>query len=324
MEQSNNGFKLPFSGSPTTEPPITKPSERVFPDPKNPLSSVLEKYGFSIITNSTLPLLTLFTSWNDSPSKYHIHNITINNWLSLRPFVIPVLFTNETTLAEHCSSRGWEVLPISAAAAGGIPVLKNMYIDVMDRYNTTFYAYANGDILFTERLIDTLISILGTSENFTNPALIVGQRTNVKNLTLQEGRSWKSIREIASARGKLFTGWAEDYFITPTSYPWHEMPEVVIGRRAYDNWLVYNGRKAEYNVIDATKTLLAVHQTDEAGNFEGHHHKDGDYNHNLLSKIYKRIKYNAGIIECIDRYTEIDKNKKFLVKSKTLPRSCAV
>ena len=39
------------------------------------------------------------------------------------------------------------------------------------------------------------------------------------------------------------------------------MPEVVIGRVAYDNWLVLNAIKSKQVVVDVSKTVLAVHQT---------------------------------------------------------------
>lgn len=301
-----------------------KASESKSKEPSKAMSWLLENCKSSILNGTSMPLMTLFTSWNDSPSKHLLHNATVKNWLSLRPFIIPVLFTNESALATECESLGWEVLPISSAAADGIPVLKYMYRDVMERYNTSFYAFSNGDILFTERLLETLIIILNTgSLNLSEPTLIVGQRTNVENVTLEEGSTWENIAAVAKNRGKLFTGWAEDFFVTTRSYPWNDMPEVVIGRRAYDNWLVYNARKSHFSVIDATKTTLAVHQTDKGGNFEGHGHKNGDYNHNLLVKMYKRIKYNAGVIECIEKYTKYE-NNVIVVKSRTLPKACTV
>ncbi|KAK3599737.1 hypothetical protein CHS0354_037210, partial [Potamilus streckersoni] len=62
----------------------------------------------------------------------------------------------------------------------------------------------------------------------------------------------------------LFAAYAEDYFITSTSYPWKDIPDIVIGRRAYDNWLVLNARTMMHRVLDATETILAVHQTTNA------------------------------------------------------------
>ena len=323
MEKSDKSFKLPGSQNHTATTISDTTQAAPVTEPSGTRTWLLEKYKSEILANKALPLLTLFTSWNDSPSKYLIHNITVNNWVSLRPYVIPVVFTNESALENECIKNGWEVLPVPVAAAGGVPVLKYMYQNVMSKYNSSFYAFCNGDILFTDKLMDTLIAILNSTVNITQPTLIVGQRTNVKNVTLEEGSTWNRVATIARTRGKLFTGWAEDFFITPRAYPWPEMPEVVIGRRAYDNWLVYNSRKSHYNVIDVTRSLLAVHQTDEAGNFEGHHHEHGDYNHNLLVKMYKRIKYNAGVIECIEKFTVFEKDV-LIIKSRTLPKACTV
>lgn len=333
MEQSDTSVKIELSGPKSKK--LTSTTAHAPPEVKKEVkkhiqaghihvnSTLLEQLKSQIISNNSEPLMTLFTSWNDSPDKYLVHNLTSYNWLSLRPFVIPVLFTNETSLAEECSTAGWEVRHISVAAADGIPVLKYMYRDVMENYNTTFYAFSNGDILFTDTIISTILSLRNSSVDLNKPVMIVGQRTNVDNVTELEGSTWSNITAIAKERGKLFTGWAEDYFITTCAYPWNDIAEVVIGRRAYDNWLVYNSRKSKHLVLDGTKAILAVHQTTQAGNYEGHSHKNRDYNHNLLVKVYKRIKYNAGIIECVEKYTDHEKSN-VIIKSRKVHKSCSV
>ena len=73
------------------------------------------------------------------------------------------------------------------------------------------------------------------------------------------------LTKILSKTGKLFTAWGEDYFITNSNYPWKDCPEVVVGRVAYDNWLVLNANKRRHTTIDATRTLLALHQTTKKG-----------------------------------------------------------
>ena len=277
-----------------------------------------------IISNESIPLLTLFTSWNDNSDKYLVHNLTVRNWLSLSPFVIPVIFTNESDVADECRRMGWEVFPVRVAAADGIPVLKYMFQDVMEAFNTTFYAYSNGDILYTDGLIDTLVALVNSHIDIQTPVMLVGKRTNVDNVTESEGSSYENLTAIAKSRGKLFTGYAEDYFITPRVYPWKDIAEVVIGRRAYDNWLVYYARKQKQVVIDATSTLLAVHQTTVAGNFEGHGHKNGEYNHNLLVKMYKRIKYGAGLVDCAERHTKYEKDWSIVIFSRAVPKHCSI
>ncbi|KAH3771654.1 hypothetical protein DPMN_172981 [Dreissena polymorpha] len=194
----------------------------------------------------------------------------------------------------------------------------------MDHFNTSFYAFSNGDILFTDTLIHTLAQIINsTAVYLSKPVLIVGHRTNVNNVTFEEGSHWENITRISRSRGELFGDWAEDYFITTPSYPWNKVAEVVIGRRAYDNWLVYNARKMNYTVIDATDTLLAVHQTTNAGNFEGLNHSNSYYNHDLLVKMYNSIPYEAGDLGCIEMFTQYDL-KQYQVKARKVPAYCSV
>ena len=136
-----------------------------------------------ILQNESVRLLTLFTTWTYSSNKTLLHNLTVRNWISLRPFIMPVVFTNDSAIAEECLEQGWDVLPVRVEAAGGVPVLKYMYKDVMSTYITTFYAYSNSDILYTGTLIETLASLINSSLDLEKPTLIIGKRTNVEFLT---------------------------------------------------------------------------------------------------------------------------------------------
>ncbi|PVD21434.1 hypothetical protein C0Q70_19607 [Pomacea canaliculata] len=92
----------------------------------------LEALRDAIANSSAPPLLTLFSSWADRPDLGLVRNLTLRNWAQLRPFVQPVLFTNSSSLAEQARAHGWQTLPVSREAVG-VPILKNMYLDAMDR-----------------------------------------------------------------------------------------------------------------------------------------------------------------------------------------------
>ena len=104
---------------------------------------------------------------------------------------------------------GVEFFPIRIGATDReVPILKYMYQDVMATFNTTFYAYSNGDLLFTDTLIETLVS-LKTSRLInlrTKLVMVVGCRTNIQHLFESEGLSWP-----------LLTSWAVDY-LSPCEY----------------------------------------------------------------------------------------------------------
>ncbi|OWF56364.1 uncharacterized protein LOC110448150 [Mizuhopecten yessoensis] len=251
-------------------------------------------------------LLTLFTTWPTRADKYTCHNNTVENWRTFKPNIRPMLFTNEDYLAREVTKKGWSSLPIRQEHFG-IPVLKFMYTDAMKVSQSQFYAYANGDILFTSTLIKTLTAVVNSTVIPNDkPIMIVGRRTNVQDVSVSEANSLTNVSKAARKRGKLFSAWAEDYFVTTENYPWKDIPEVVIGRRAYDNWLVLNARKHNHTTIDATLTLLALHQTTKAGNHEGHKATHSEYNHSLLSRLYKRLNYAAGLTSCAEYLTRYD------------------
>ncbi|XP_046570030.1 uncharacterized protein LOC124278353 [Haliotis rubra] len=251
-----------------------------------------------------------------------VRNNTLKNWANLKPHIRPVFFSCNIKEANDIIQHGWEVLPVSKSAASGIPVLKYMFLDVIRKFKSKFYAYSNGDILFDEGLISTLKTIVSRYFPPTNPILITGQRTNVQKVTVAEGTSIERLSIIAKQRGRLFITLAEDYFITDPTFPWGSIPGIVVGRPAYDNWLVLNSCKLDHTVIDGTATILAVHQTTKAGNFEGRTHRNRNFNSGLLYSLYRTVKYAAGSTSCAPLVTKRNETGIYISRRTRFPRSC--
>lgn len=266
------------------------------------------------------PILTLFTSWDSNETKHMVHNNTVTNWIMLKKYVNPIIFTNDTHYTKLCKDAGWDVFPISHYAAGSAPVLKTMFLQAMENYNTSFYAFANGDILFEDGLIDTLTLMLEEMplENMTRPMLIIGRRTNVKYLSKNDASSYKNLRNAARSKGQLFLVNAEDYFITSRNFPWKDIPPLVIGRPAYDNWLVAYARRANFTVVDASETILAVHQTTSAGNWEGHKRKFSNYNDILLKRLKLPRRYRNGETWCAPLRTSYDLCSRTIISERKI------
>lgn len=94
--------------------------------------SSVEALRAAIVNGSAPPLLTLFTSWTNRKDLSLVRNLTLRNWSQLKPFIRPILFTNDSQLADQAVQSGWHTLPVSRTAIG-VPVLKNMYLDTMRR-----------------------------------------------------------------------------------------------------------------------------------------------------------------------------------------------
>lgn len=162
------------------------------------------------------------------------------------------------------------------------------------RRDIVFDAYANGDIVFTKGLVDTLAQVKkGWGREIASGArrgvMIVGKRTNVdyhsKNLTNDD-----EVVQL-SKQGHVFQNDAEDYFLySRGSRDWDLIPEFVVGRRAYDNWLVHNAFHDEaMDIVDASNTVLALHLTCADGNKAGHQKgADNDHNVHVLNPVTKK------------------------------------
>lgn len=71
---------------------------------------------------------------------------------------------------------------------------------------------------------------------------------------------------------------------------WSQLADVVIGRPAYDNYLVAMAIRHGVNVIDATNTVLALHISEPGKMFYGRLNNDAKYNKEAIGKF----KYSDG------------------------------
>ncbi|KAL3848582.1 hypothetical protein ACJMK2_019432 [Sinanodonta woodiana] len=222
------------------------------------------------------PILTLFTSWLHRYDKYVVQNITVQNWKYVRPHSHPVLWaiyitnntelgdislmtpnwaiyiTNDTELGDIYRRHGWSILPLTHTAIEGVPVVKYMYLDAMRHFNSTFYGFANADILFNDGLVNTLLTIRKFTDIYRDPVLVTGIRINFDYKIPCKAKDMKNISKV-SEKGKLANPMSADYFITTRDYPWWKMEEIVIGRIN------------KIFVINSTPTVIALHQSTEAG-----------------------------------------------------------
>jgi len=152
--------------------------------------------------------------------------------------------------------------------------------------------------------------------------LVIGRRTNVKLNSSDNLYHPSSVTRVARERGELFFVKGEDYFfIARNAYPWQYIPDLVIARNGYDNFVVAVAIENKVSVIDATATLLALHQTDDEGNFAGaSHRKDKRINRKII-RDKRRFHFSSGFTssapyETINVNKNLDKKMTIIVKKR--------
>ncbi|KAL3848578.1 hypothetical protein ACJMK2_019428 [Sinanodonta woodiana] len=268
------------------------------------------------------PILTLFTSWLHRQDKYVVQNRTVQNWRFFWPHIRPVLFTNDTELGDICRRQGWSILPLTHTAIDGVPVVKYMYLDAMRHFNSTFYGFANADILFNDGLVNTLLTIRKFTDIYRDPVLITGLRTNFNYKIPCNATDMKNISKV-SEKGKLANPMSADYFITTRDYPWGKMEEIVIGRNQVDNWIIRFSQLEKIHVINSTPTVTALHQTTETGIFESGSKPNKFYNSILIKEIRKiKINTQQARVGCAEFVTNFMKHGHIQIMRQPLSKQC--
>ena len=254
-----------------------------------------------------VPIVTMFTTIRDRQCRRSIHNRTLRNWAALSPYMDPVLFVphtevNTSSWPMAAKSQNWDVR-ILHDLRNELPIIKAMFMEILKSSNTPFVGYANADILFDTSLISTL-SALSKSVHVQNKmTLVVGRRRNVNVTTfdLGDGDDLDMISEMDQRQ--LFHGFAQDYFIiSRQGLPWDDIPDFVVGRNGYDNWLVVKGQDWGLTLVDASRTLLALHQVGIDGFKSGSRTVPKD-TLRLNKMLAKGFNYGRGTTACAPFYT---------------------
>ena len=212
-------------------------------------------------------MLTIFTI--PKPFRGHIGIIqrnAIQSWLRLRPVCEIILFGDDEGTAKAAAEFGIRHIPDIARNEFGTPLINSLF-EVAQRSAThNLMAYVNADIILMNDFVTAVRRM--PKHSF----LMVGRRWDLDlHEALDFNRAdWETqLRVRVAATGKLHPPGGIDYFVFRRGF-WRDIPPFAIGRTAWDNWLIYRTRSLGAPVIDATRTVTAIHQ-----NHDYAHHTQG-------------------------------------------------
>lgn len=276
---------------------------------------------------TTERLMTWFTTFKETTDRDVIQYSTIINRgkfvhpNNTRDSILPVLFiTNATRNYESIArANGWHVRDVPRVNEYDTPFISDMISIIMQPpYDKSmFYGFANGDILFDDSLIVTLKSLArvinankqrqGEGHDFHTPVLIVGRRTDTRKNFAQPVTELFYVEQLRRG-GVLHALSSADYFFFTADFDWHLFDGLVIARPAYDNYILLVTKNLGLSVIDATKTLTAVHLAPQNASGEavanswGKNINDTNYNRKQLSGYV----FERGVVTLAPYETDVD------------------
>lgn len=265
-----------------------------------------------------ITLLTIFTTVR--LEKTESTRLVIKNWATFRPVIQPVLFTTVGSgwLNDYAHEHGWDILPVPGVNQKGTPFIKGMYETAYKKYNSHFYAFASGDLLFTVDLIHTLQSVndfLRSEPNvdgsdLTRPFLVGKRYDYLLNDSITELWKPEMVEETLKNKPiKIGPSDALDYFVTKRyGYPWQLVPDLIIGRVAYDNYLMLMARLHKLLTIDLTRTNQPLHVR-LCKKCPKPPRPDGGFNKDIIHKIHpKGVPWIGSLTTSAQGYTTFEES----------------
>jgi len=213
-------------------------------------------------------MITFFTI--PKPFKGQIAIIqrnAIDSWLQLDPGCEIILYGDEEGIEEIAVEYGLVHVSDIKKNEFDTPFLDFVFNDAQERAKNKILCYANMDILFFKDFIHSIQNV--KMDRF----LIIGQRWDIEvsdPLCFSDEFCEKKLRILVENEGNRFGPLAIDYFAFSKTTSLKLLP-FLVGRKGWDNWMIYYARKMGIPVVDITQTTMVIHQ-------------NHDYNHVPLKK----------------------------------------
>jgi hypothetical protein len=202
-------------------------------------------------------MLTIFTI--PKPFVGHIAVIQRNailSWLSLVPECEIILFGDDQGIAEIAEEFGIIHVPEIRKNEYGTPFLDDVFNNAQRIARHETVCYCNADIIFFNEILEAVRKI--PVDNY----LVIGERWDVEvtsPLEIHHGNWAQEFLAFSKSHHKVLNFPGMDYFIFPRGML-RDMLPFVVGRRGWDNWLIFHVRKRGIPVIDATAVVHVIHQ----------------------------------------------------------------
>ncbi|HAX68876.1 MAG TPA: hypothetical protein DCY14_04660 [Anaerolineae bacterium] len=205
-----------------------------------------------------MSLITLFSAPKPftNPHIAMIQRNAIKSW-TLLPDVEVILLGEEQGLAEAAKELGVKHIPNVERNANGVPLISSMFKLARENSTSELLCIINADMILMSDFVEAAKKVKGLRSKF----VLLSQRWDLDvTAPLDFSGDWsRGLRSMVNGQGQLHRPAGSDFFLFPKSC-YTDIPNFIIGRAGWDNWMIYKARKENWAVIDCTPSVMIVHQ----------------------------------------------------------------
>jgi len=229
-----------------------------------------------------MAFLTIITSVKPfvDPHIIVLQRNAFQSWKALGPDVDIVVVGVEKGLDEVCAEMNIKHVKSIQRSASGTPLVSSIFELGRNATDSPVLAYVNSDIILLPDFLKGAQEAARKYKQF----VIVGQRWDLEVNDLLDFSNGYADRLMAQlkAKGGRHHRTGSDYFIY-TRDCYTDMPELIVGRSYWDNWMIYKARRSHWPTIDASEGIQIIHQNHDYSHLPGgqSHHKHPDTFENI-------------------------------------------
>ena len=199
-----------------------------------------------------------------------IQRNAIQSWQRLDPDIEIILAGDDAGATEVCGQFGIRHIANIAKNRYGTKYLGSIYDQVHELARHSTLCHVNCDIILKSDFIRAAESVIGNQKRF----LLAGRRwdVDIRETINFDRRDWEQELDLlARSTNRPRPAQWIDYFLFSKGLYYKNIPDFVIGRPGWDNWLLWYPLSLHVPLIDASHDVFALHQNHDYG-----YHPEGE------------------------------------------------
>jgi hypothetical protein len=233
-------------------------------------------------------LLTIFSAPKPftDPHIDLIQRNAIRSWLQMSDAVDVFLLGDEPGIAHVAFELGVTHIGDVKQNEQGTPLVSSIFSKAADTSSANLLLFTNADMILFPETLQVALDVQKQSAKF----VVLGQRYDLDvDSPIDYSGGWpERLRKKVEAKGHLHPLGGSDYFVFPKGML-SEIPDFAIGRAGWDNWMIWYAISQGWLVLDATPTLMVVHQN------HSYAHLPGDRGHQRNPETMTNLELAGGM-----------------------------
>lgn len=206
-------------------------------------------------------MITLFSCPRAFDKHYGIiQRNAITSWTLLRPRPEIILFGEAEGIREICKEMDLIHAPELMCNELGTPYVSDSFAKAQQLAHYDLLAYLNSDLILTSNFMNMAKYVIAQKRKY----VVVGGRYDIRvagPLDFHSADWEKKIGDLCMREGNL-NRLATDYFLFNKGII-PQMPAFLVGRAAWDNWLLWRIRDLGLPLVNATGAVIVAHPEHE-------------------------------------------------------------